>query len=97
MKVVRMAEQDKTEKLTKLGDLKPGSGKVFRFQGTSYSEALAGKDDDCFYMVVKSTPEKTGRVAVCSVDGKIVKEYDDTHLVIAHSAALIVSDPEMED
>jgi hypothetical protein len=95
MDVVRAAEHDKKEKLTKLSELKPGCGKAFRFQGTSYAEGLANTDDACFYMVIKSGAEKTGRVAICSVDGKIVRECDDTHLVIAHAAKFVVSDPEM--
>ena len=95
MNVIRAAECDKTEKLTKLGDLKPDCGKVFRFQGVSYVDALSGKDDNCFYQVIKSVPEETSRVTICSVDGKTVKKYDDTHQVIAHSAKLVVCDPEM--
>lgn len=95
MNVIRAAEQDKTEKLTKLGELKPGCGKVFRFQGVSYAEALTGSNENCFYHVIKSGPEETGRVMICSVDGKIVRKYDDTHQVIAHTAKLVVSDPEM--
>lgn len=95
MNVIRAAEHDKTEKLTKLGEMKPGCGKVFRFQGVSYAEALAGQDENCFYQVIKSGPEETGRVMICSIDGKIVRKCDDTHQVVSHSAKLVVNDPEM--
>ncbi|OGG78078.1 hypothetical protein A3A36_02835 [Candidatus Kaiserbacteria bacterium RIFCSPLOWO2_01_FULL_52_12b] len=86
---------DRTEKLTKLGDVKPGDGKVVRFQGTFFEDALCGKDDACFYMVIKSTPEKAGRVTICSLDGKAVLEIDVDHLVIVHSAKVVVDDAEM--
>ena len=91
MKIVKAASKGKTEKLTKLGEVKPGDGKVFRFQGASFEEALVGKDDACFYMVIKSTPEKVGRVTICSLDGKSVLDRDDSHLVVVHSAEISIA------
>jgi hypothetical protein len=94
MKVKKVAKKP-TVKLTKLGDLKPGCGKVFRFRDTTLADAMSGKDEATFWLVVKSTPEKAGRVRAISVDGTIERELDDFHRVIAHVAHLEIDDAEL--
>jgi len=95
MKVVKKVPKGKTEKLTKLGDVIPGSENVFRFQGTSAEEIFANEGDTSFYMVIKTTPEKAGRVTICSLDGMSVLERDVSHLVIIHPAEVAVGDAEL--
>jgi hypothetical protein len=98
MKLVHEKKKKKQEKLARLGSLKPGQGWAFRRQGVTYEEALSGTNDACFFIPIKMTPEKTGRVAVVSLDGASgVIEMDDSHLVHAHRILEIeISKPALE-
>jgi len=91
MKVERAATASKREQEIKIKDVPLGY--VFRFSGCTIEEALSGKDDTCFYMVVKGGPQETGRVSIVSVDGKQMLKRDDDHMVIAHPATLLVGEP----
>jgi hypothetical protein len=78
----------KEKNLVKLGDVKPG--KVVRFPAIAYEEALTGKDDATFYLVIKVPNEKPGRTTLVSLDGLSVIERDGINLVCVHEAEIAV-------
>ncbi len=93
--IEKAGEKGKTEKLTKLGEVK--TGEVFRFQGTTYEEAIAGENGALFYMVINTQPKKTDRVTIVSMDGQSVQEKDSDHLVIVHPSKLHVGQAPLID
>lgn len=91
--VVKANPSGKTEKQTKLGDVKPGQ--VFRFPSVTFEQALAGEEGAGFYQVIDTQPKKTGRVTIVSSDGRSVQEKDDDHKVIVHPSTLEVGEAEL--
>lgn len=63
----------------KLSNLKPGD--IFRWQGTSWEDAMAQKDDATFFMVIALPKIESDRVGCVSLDGKTVLVRDGIHLV----------------
>jgi len=80
--------QGEVEKQTKLGDVAPGV--TFRFTSVSFEQAIAGEDGAGFYHRIDIQPKTTGRVTICTSDGKTVLERDDSHLVVVHPSKLMV-------
>jgi len=95
VKVVKEMPKGKIEKKVKLSDLPIGN--YFRFPDYTLEEVISEKNEATLWLSIKIQPEKTGRVAIVSLDGKIVKEVDDNHLVIAHPVTINVADAEMID
>lgn len=91
--VVKANPSGKTEKQTKLGDVKPGD--IFRFPSVSFEQALAGEEGVEFYQVIEIQPKKTGRVTIVSIDGKSVKEKDDDHKVVVHPSKMEIGEAEL--
>ena len=91
-----MVPAGKKERTVKLGQIKPG-GDVFRFPAVSYEEALSGKDESTFFMVINTLPVQAGRVSIVSLDGKLVLEKDNDHLVIPHPSNLMIGEAVMVD
>jgi hypothetical protein len=91
-KVSKLKATVKTEKRTKLQDVKPGE--VIRFPFHSYEQAIAGEEGAGFHMVIDVQPKKTGRVNIVSSDGKLVQEKDGDHEVIVHPSRLEVGGAE---
>lgn len=85
MKIVSEQDRVKTEQLLSLSSIKPGEGKLVRFQGVLYEEAVSGEGDACFYMVIAPPKPTPGRVALVSLDGRSVIERDESHLVHVHT------------
>jgi len=92
-KVVKANPSGKTEKQTKLGDVKPGE--YFRFPSVTFEQALAGEEGAGFYQVIETQPKKTGRVTIVSSDGKSVQEKDDDHKVVVHPSKLEIGEAEL--
>ena len=93
LKVVKANPSGKTEKQTKLGEVKPGT--FFRFPSSTFEQALAGDEGAGFYQVINTQPKKTGRVTIVSSDGESIQEKDDDHLVIVHPATIQISEAEL--
>lgn len=83
----------KTEKQTKLGDVKPGE--FFRFPSITFEEALAGKEGAGFYQVIETQPKKADRVSILTSDGKSLQERDADRMVIVHPAKIVISPAEL--
>jgi hypothetical protein len=90
--VVKANPSGKTEKQTKLGDVKPGE--FFRFSSITFEQAIAGEEGAGFYQVIETLPKKTGRVTIVSSDGRSVQEKDDDHKVVVHPSRLEISEAE---
>ena len=82
----------KTEKRTKLGDVKPGE--FFRFPSCTFEQALVGEDGGGFYQVIEIQPKKADRVTILSSDGRSVQERDADREVIVHPAKIVISGAE---
>lgn len=93
MKVSKM-ESRKGEKLVPLIQAEPGD--VVRFISTTYEEAISGKDEAQFFMVINKQPLTGGRTALVSLDGKTVIERDSDREVIIHEAEVLVSPAKQE-
>ncbi len=91
--VVKANPSDKTEKQTKLGDVKPGE--FFRFPSVTFEQALTGEEGAGFFSVIETQPKKAGRVTIVSSDGKSVQEKDDDHMVIVHPSKLEIGEAEL--
>ena len=92
---IEKADPKTPEKLFKLSDVKPGDGFV-RFRDVTFAEALTGKDESQFFMVIETQPKKTGRVTLVSADGKTVQEKDDDHQVFVHSVVFKVGEARVD-
>ncbi len=90
--VVKANPSGKIEKQTKLGDVKPGE--VFRFPSVTFEQALTGEEGAGFYQVIRTQPQKTGRVVIVSSDGMSVQEKDDDHMVVVHPSKLLIDQAE---
>ncbi len=91
--VVKANPSGKTEKQTKLGDVKPGE--FFRFSSVTFEQALAGEEGAGFYQVINTQPKKTGRVTIVSSDAMSVLEKDDDHKVVVHPSRLVIDEAEL--
>ncbi len=68
-----------TNNMVKLSTLKAGD--VFHWQGDSFEDCLAQKDDATFFMVIALPKVEEGRIACVSLDGKTVLVRDGVHMV----------------
>lgn len=82
----------KTEKRTKLGDVKPGD--LFRFPSYTFAQALIGEEEAGFFFPVEKQPKQTGRVSIVSTDGKSMLEKDADREVIVHPSELVIGEAE---
>lgn len=95
--IEKLLPRCKVEKQVQLKDV--GVGKVFRFPGITYEEALSGKDEATFYRVVansaKKSDDKVPLITAVSLDGKSAIERHGDHMVISHPDKQLVGEAEM--
>ncbi len=78
-----------TETLVKLSEVKYGN--IIRFPSVTFEEAMSGKDDAQFFMVINKQPAQTARVSLISLDGENIIERDADRQVIIHKAEISIS------
>lgn len=93
LQILKANPSGKTEKQTKLGDVKPGS--IFRFPSVTFEQALSDEEGSGFYLVIETQPKKAGRVTIVSIDGKSFQEKDDDHKVVVHPSKLEIGEAEL--
>lgn len=86
MTTINKLYEVRVEKLTKLGDAKPGD--YVRLETMRPFEDAMVRPHENFFMVIETQPKKAGRVTLSSIDGKLVVEKDDDRMVVVHPATL---------
>lgn len=76
------------EEIKKLQDL--GVGQWFRFPWVSFEDALQGKDEACFFMVIDKKPKQPGYVSIIGTNGKHLQEKDGHCFVIPNQVKNVV-------
>jgi predicted xylose isomerase-like sugar epimerase len=95
IKYVKLQKAPRIKKVEKAVALSAVAvGQVFRLAHVSFADALSGKDDNGFFMVINVQPKKTGRVHIVSLDGQQVLERDEDHQVIVHNATVDIEPAE---
>ena len=94
--VAKAKPEEKKEKQVRLKEIPFGG--ILRFPSTSFEEAVSSsssENKDCFYMKIKAQPEKGGRNTIVSLDGQIVLEKDDDHMVVPHNGTFHIEEAEL--